>query len=319
MTTPHRFAALFALSCLAACPGSQVRESGEITAVIRRIEVVEADYDRMKLEVVVAVENGTGADVDVSADASVAIVGEAKDGDADDAPAAPAEGEGGGAAAEGGEGADKLADEPADSGEGGGSTPIDGQRHAGSGRGRAAAFNTSELPVIIDLPLPSDPALLEQLVEWPKMLLHIEGTARVGLKTIRLGGHRDVAPPHLPAVLLKESQVASENEGQAGAGFFKVALDNKNPFDVSIDRFAWSITIKDKELKAAGDGESDKVPGSSVAEYEATVDINEKAFGKELKGILRSPTVPYIVEGYYEVRGIKKTFRFAGDMKFARR
>ncbi|MBI1944221.1 MAG: LEA type 2 family protein [Deltaproteobacteria bacterium] len=319
MTTLPRCTALLALCCLAACPGAQVRETGEVTAVIRRIDVIEADYDKMKLEVVVAVENGTGGDVDVSAEASVAIVGEAKGGDTDEEPKAAAEGEGAEDGDKSAESEDKLEGEASDSGASGGSTPIDGQRHAGSGRGRAAGFNTSELPIVIELPLPSDPALLEELVGWPKMLLHIEGSARVGLKTIRLGGHRDVAPPHLPDVLLKESQVASENEGQAGAGFFKVALDNKNPFDVSIDRFAWSITIKDKELRAAGEGEADKVPGSSVAEYEATVDINEKAFGKELKAILRSPTVPYVVEGYYEVRGIKKTFRFAGDMKFARR
>lgn len=318
MTTPTRCTALLALLSLAGCPGAQVRESGEVNAVLRRIDVVEADFDKMKLEVVVAVENGTGADADVSADASVAIVGEATGAASDDAPAAPAEGEGG--EGESPEGAsDKVEDAESSGGSEGGSTPIDGQRHAGSGRGKAVALNTSELPIVIEMPLPSDPALLEQLVEWPKMLLHVEGSVRVGLKTVRLGGHRDIAPPHLPAVVLKESQVASENEGQAGAGFFKVALDNKNPFDVTIDRFAWSITIKDKELKAAGEGEADKVPGSSIAEYEATVDINEKAFGRELKAILRSPTVPYVIEGFYEVRGIKKTFRFAGDMKFARR
>ena len=318
MTTLRIPAALLALSWLVACPGAQVRDTGEVTAVIRRIDVVEADFDRMKLEVIVAVENGTGSDVEVSADATVAIVGEAKGSDADDAPAAKADGE------EGAEGdkaaeADTTVEGEAEAGDTGGSTPIDGQRHAGKGAGRAAAYNTSELPIVIELPLPSDTALLEQLVEWPKMLLHIEGNARIGLKTIRFGGQRDVAPPHLPVVLLKEAQVASENEGQAGAGFFKVVLDNKNTFDVTIDRFAWSITIKDKELRAAAEGEADKVPGSSVAEYEATVDINEKAFGKDLKAILRSPTVPYVVEGYYEVRGIKKTFRFAGDMKFARR
>ncbi len=318
MTTLRLSAVLLALSWLVACPGAQLRDTGEVTAVIRRIDVVEADFDRMKLEVIVAVENGTGSDVEVSADATIAIVGEAKSSDADDAPAAKAEG---GEAAEGDKAvdADTKVEGEAEGGETGSSTPIDGQRHAGKGAGRAAAYNTSELPIIIELPLPGDAALLEQLVEWPKMLLNVEGNARVGLKTIRLGGQRDVAPPHLPAVLLKEAQVASENEGQAGAGFFKVALDNKNPFDVTIDRFAWSITIKDKELRAAGEGEADKVPGSSVAEYEATVDINEKAFGKDLKAILRSPTVPYVVEGYYEVRGIKKTFRFAGDMKFARR
>lgn len=317
-TLPSRLA-LLALPCLFACPGAQLKDSGEVSAVIRRIDVVEADFDRMKVEIIVAVENGTGSDVEVSADASVAIVGEGKEGDVEDAPSdaaeKPAEGED---KAEGGEEAtDKLDEAPA--AEGGGSTPIDGLRHSGTGSGKAPANNTSELPIVIDLPLPSDPALLEQVVEWKKMLLHIEGNAKVGLKTIRLGGHRDVAPPHLPAVVLKEAQVASENEGQSGAGFFKVLLDNKNPFDVSIDKFAWSITIKDKQLKEAGEGEADKVPGSSVAEYEATVDINEKAFGKELKAILRSPTVPYVVEGYYEVRSIKKSFRFAGDMKFARR
>ena len=317
MKTLHSRLAVLALPCLFACPGAQLKDSGEVTAVIRRIDVVEADYDRMKLEIIVAVENGTGADVEVSADASVAIVGEGKEGDAEDAADKPAEGEekaeGEGAA----ESTDKLEEEPA--AEGAGSTPIDGQRHSGRGSGKAPANNTSELPIVVELPLPSDAALLEQVVEWKKMLLHIEGNAKVGLKTLRLGGHRDVAPPHLPAVVLKEAQVASENEGQSGAGFFKVLLDNKNPFDVSIDKFAWSITIKDKELRAAGEGEADKIPGSSVAEYEATVDINEKAFGKELKTILRSPTVPYVVEGYYEVRGIKKSFRFAGDMKFARR
>jgi LEA14-like dessication related protein len=151
--------------------------------------------------------------------------------------------------------------------------------------------------------------------------MHIEGHVRVGMKDVRIGGHREVAPPHLPDVLLKEAQIASQDGGVSGAGFFKVLLDNKNPFPVTIDRFQYTVSIKGKQLEASSGTTSstnDEVPASAVAEYEATVDVNEKAFGKELKALLKSPTVPYVIEGELEVRGIKKPFRFAGEMKFAR-
>jgi hypothetical protein len=46
--------------------------------------------------------------------------------------------------------------------------------------------------------------------------------------------------------------------------------------------------------------------------------VNEAAFGKDLNKILKANTVPYVIEGTVEVRGIEKKFRFAGDMKFAR-
>ena len=53
--------------------------------------------------------------------------------------------------------------------------------------------------------------------------------------------------------------------------------------------------------------------------FEHTVDINEAAFPKkDLKVLLKNKSVPYTVEGFVEVRGIRKVFKFKGDMQFSR-
>lgn len=297
----------------ASCATTQSGGGGDINVTLRRIDVLEADYDAMKLAIVLGVDNGTGSDASVSASGSIALIGEAKDADGDD-------GAGGDDGSEGGDETEEKADEEVAT-EGSVDKPIDGKRHSGSASGVAVANNTSELLLTIDVPLPADAATLEPMLSWGKMAVHVEGTVKVGLKEIRIGGIREVAPPHLPDVKLKESQVASENDGQGGAAFFTVLLDNKNPFAVTVDKLSFTITIKDKQLQAAnGNTEvvNDDVPASAVAEYQVEVLLNEAAFGKELKALLRQPTVPYVVEGTLHVRGIEKPFKFSGDMKFAR-
>ena len=289
---------VLALVLSAACPGAQVKGgTGDgVSMVLRRVDVVKADFDRLTLQVIVAVENGGNSDADVAADVTLAMVGAA-------AERSDEEGQG-----------DQII-APSQT------APIDGVRHVGMGAGRAAAFNTSELPITIEVPLPADPTLLEQVLEWPKMLVYIEGSVRVGLATIPLSGHREIAPPHLPTVKLKEAQVASVDDGRAGTGFFTIVLENKNPFPVTVDKMSWTVSIKDKALQPSSgvlEVERDTVPASAVGEYQTEVQVNEEGFGKELKAILKSPTVPYLIEGTLEVRGIKRSFRFAGDMKFAR-
>jgi hypothetical protein len=122
-------------------------------------------------------------------------------------------------------------------------------------------------------------------------------------------------------VKLKDAQVASVDEGRAGTGFFTVLLDNKNPFPVTVDKLSWTITIKGKQIEPQNGTtsvEHDTVPASAIGEYPAEVLVDEKSFGKDVKAILKSPAVPYVIDGVEEVRGIKKTFHFTGDMKFAR-
>ena len=301
-----------AVVALVACPGAQVKPPvplGDVNVVLRRIDVVRGGYDKLDVNVVLAIENGTANDLDVSGDLDIALVGEGSDGSdgaadgdasAGDADAAPA-------AAENIEQA--LA------------TPesgLDGSRHAGHAAGTAPAQNTSELLVPITLPLPSDPAVLERVLGWARARVNVHGTAHVGLLERPVGGERDLATPKLPEMRLKNPQVARADEGAGGEAFITLLLDNKNTFAVTVDKLAWDIAIAGKTLRTKDDG-STRLDASAVEEYSESIVIDENAFpAKELKAILNKPSVPYLVTGSIEVRGIRRDFHFDGEMQFPR-
>lgn len=319
-------AALGAAACLAVlvgvgCATAPIKATGEgVTASLRRIDVVEADFEHMTIDVVLAVENTTTLAIGVAAEASVALVGEAPA--RGDAEAEGAEGSSsGGDGVQGRDGAASQELASADAAEI--PEPLGGARTTGTGSGTALPQNTSELPVRVTVPLPTDAAELESLLDWNKVRVHVDGAIRLGLEIRPVRGFLEVAPPHLPEVRLKEAQVASADGGAAGTGFFTLVVENKNPFQVTLDRLAWTVTIDDKELtpsSASGpsDVSNDSIDANQVGEYQTEVQIDEAAFGKQLKTLLKKRSVPYVVQGTMEVRGIARPFRFAGEMKFAR-
>ncbi len=284
---------------LPGCPGAQVKggPSGEIDVVLRRVDVVKAGFDQMEVRIIVAVNNGTDSDVDVEASADLALVGPA-----------PTDESGGEAT---GEGEGEPSETPTASG-------LDGARHQGTGSGTAVALNTSELPITIILPLPSDPAVLEQVLSWKKARVQIAGRVKAGLVERTIGGERDLATPQLPEFKLKSAQIAKLDDGVGGEAFVTLLLHNRNTFEVSVDKVAWKISIKDKEVRTKEDG-STSVPASAVEEYNESIELTDKLFpAKELKTLLKQPAVPYSIDATIEVRGIKKEVNFKGEMQFPR-
>lgn len=294
---------LFAAATVSSCKGADVKESGGVEVKLRRVVVAEGGFEQLRLNVIAVVANGSSGDVQVSdGKATVTFLGEAKEQ----------------AEAKEGEEAEEPAAEEAPA-EGGAAPEFGGKSFTGQGgSGNAVAFNDSEviIPVVVDLP--EDAESLEKILDWKKARVSVNGSLTVAGKQETFGGMRDVAPPHLPTVVLQEAQIASQDEGKNGAAFFRLGLDNKNPFEVSVDRFAWGVSVGGKELRPMGEGQSEQVPGSSVASFEDQVEVDEKAFGPALKALLKQPSVPYTIDGFIEVQGIKKPFHFAGDMQFAR-
>ncbi len=317
VTSFRPFARVFAIPglailALAACPGAQVKEgapaSGDVNVVLRRIDVEKAGLDAMDLKVIVAIENGTGSDIDVSADATVALVGESKD-----------DGDGTGGGAEGEAGSDESDSSDSESSDDSASTAsgLDGKRHAGAGRGKATANAVSELPIYVRLPLPEDPATLEQVLGWAKARVHVAGTIKLGLDQRTIGGERDVATPKLPKFKVKSAQVAKVDDGAAGEAFITLLLENPNSFEIVVDNISWRVLIADKELRTKEDGGT-SIPPSSVEEYNISIPLDETAFpGKgELKTLLKKPSISYRVDANFTARGLRGSEVFSGDMRF---
>lgn len=290
------------VALLPACPGAQVKPAGNapsgVDVVLRRIDVARAGFDKMDLKIIVAVENGTGSDLDVSADASIALVGEAK------------ESETGEQTDEVQAGDDSAADEPA------AANGLDGKRHTGSGSGKAVANAVTEVPIFVTLPLPEDLETLEQVLSWAKANVHVAGKVKAGFTERTIGGEREITTPKLPKFKLKSAQVAKVDGGEAGEAFITLLLENTNTFEINVDSVTWRILIADKELRTKDDGGT-TIPASSVEEYNVSVPLDETAFPiKELRTLLKKPSVPYRIDAAFEVRGLKGSEIFSGDAQF---
>jgi hypothetical protein len=311
-------AALVAVA-LAACPGAQVKPPiplGDVDVVVRRIDVVKGGYDKLEVAVVLAVTNGTATDLDVGAELDIALVGEGStsdDGAADEGAADEGAADDGAA-----DQADAKGDAEVGSTAAAPAEAVGGSRASGRAGGVAKAQNTSELLVPVTLPLPADVEVLERVLGWSRARVGVQGKVRIGLVERAIGGERDLATPRLPELRLKNPQVARADEGAGGEAFITLLVDNKNTFAVTIDKLSWDIAIAGKSLRTKEDGTTQLQP-SSVEEYSESIVIDENAFpAKELKALLKKPSVPYVITGSIEVRGIRRDFHFNGEMQFPR-
>lgn len=303
---------------LGGCSGAQTKAEDEVPVEVklRRVEVMDASFERMALKVIVAAANPSSADRPLTGgDASLAIAGRGRP--VED-PTMDAEETADGEADDRGEQAEDEAAE-AEAGAEDESGIVTGARFSGAAPGGLlAAFKETEVPILVEVSLPEEPGALERLLAWNRMVVDVEGTLQLGGRVETFAGQREVAMPVLPKVVLQEAQVASIDRGQKGAVFFSVGIENPNTFPIRLDRFAWTATVGGKELRVPGEGSSEAVPPSSVANFEDTVQLNEETFGPEVRKLLGQPRVPYRIDGHYEVRGIRRVFSFDGEMEFAR-
>jgi LEA14-like dessication related protein len=332
---PAFLLALVLIGVTVGCSKGQVKEGGDAAIKLRRIDVAAAGFDALSLEVVVAVDNtgdseivvtGGQATLEISGPATEAakmapsegITQVGADGSDDDSETA---GESDDAEDEADEAEDDDAsDDEADGDEGEVALPSQTTFKGQGGDGTACPpGEVTEVRIPVQMPLPNNPEELEALLNWSRVLMDVEGTVSFGGRTESFSRPREVGLPAVPEVRLKLAQVGSEDQGAAGAAFMSVAIYNPNPFPVLVDRFQWEVKVGEKTMRAPTEGgESEKVPATAEAVYEDNFQLNTETYGEDVKKLLNQPTIPYRIEGFMEIRGIKKPFSFDGEMAFAR-
>ena len=266
---------------------------------LRRVEVESASFEEMKLKVILLASNPGLAPLALEGgEISLQIAGPGAPENQEDEDEAPASDE---------------ASEPDVSG------IVTGELATGMApTGTLEAQQRTEIPVQVSLPLPTDAEALARLLAWLRMTVKVDGALVAEGTSIPVSGTREVATPRLPRVVVQEAQVASVDRGAKGVAFFSLGLDNPNSFDIVVDKFAWGASVGDKELLQAGEGSLERVPPSSVATFEDTLQLNQETYGKGVRRLLRQARVPYRLEGFMEIRGIRQPFVFEGEMEFAR-
>lgn len=335
--------ALMAGIGLAGCSsdGEKKAPIGEaLSAKLRRVEVASATFSEMSLRVIVALNNPTQKDIQLrKGEVSLSVAGKAKaiaalddeeeEDTAEDEDAATAtedatdgEGEEEEESEEGEEDegdAEEEADDDSDVDAAASEGIIDGVWHKGSVEDvTIPAYAQSEVAIELTLPLPNDPSALERMLQWQRMVVQIKGVIEAGGAQETFAGRREVGVPVFPQVLLQGAQISSTDGGTDGEAYLTLEVDNPNPFPIVVDKFAWGATVGGKEMRKMSKPSKEEVPPSSRLQSEDTIRLDEETYGKEVKKLLNQPTVPYVISGFYEVRGIRREFKFEGDMAFAR-
>ena len=111
---------------------------------------------------------------------------------------------------------------------------------------------------------------------------------------------REVRTPRLPTVKLQSMDGARYSEDEANLIFY-LGVVNPNPFHMGIDGIGYKISVNGKQLADGIRGRGEKVTPSATGVYEVQFPVREDNYGPEVKELLKTGQLPWVVEG--EVKG----------------
>ncbi|MCP4500608.1 MAG: hypothetical protein GY822_11670 [Deltaproteobacteria bacterium] len=328
---------VMAFTLLSACgsDGEKKKAQGDISLRLRRITVHKAALDKLELDVVLLVKNGQNADLAISGgEISASFVARVEDEVVESDEPSDESGDkrtGDEGTGDEGSGVEEGSEETSgeeDATEAAPAEPVptladdevlDGSWHNASvENATAVAYNDTEVTVRVTVPFPTESEKLDAFLQWGEVQVSVKGDVKLASGTETFSGSRVVGLPSWPAVSVGNVQVSSEMGGKAGEIYITMKLDNENPFDIRVNKYDWNCTIGGKEMRSFTGSGGALAPAASTLAEEDTFKLNQESYGPEVVKLLQQPMVPYRIQAFYEVNGVKKEFVFAGEMSFAR-
>ncbi len=104
---------------------------------------------------------------------------------------------------------------------------------------------------------------------------------------------RTPRPPQIKVIDFEAGRF-SDSEVQV---LFHVGVVNSNPFDILLTGLTYTVTLAGKKVAEAHVGKGERVSAASTGVFDVSVTMNEETYGPEVKAIIKSLIVPYILSG----------------------
>jgi LEA14-like dessication related protein len=133
--------------------------------------------------------------------------------------------------------------------------------------------------------------------------------------TVDFARSREVRVPRLPRAKFQELEAGRFSEEEA-AVTFHIGVNNPNPFEIRLEEIKYELTIAGKQVGDGTIGKGERVSPSStgVFDIEAKVDAATHG-GPEIKKLIKSKVLPYVLKGSMTAELHSETFEFKGDIK----
>ncbi len=168
-----------------------------------------------------------------------------------------------------------------------------------------------------------DPELLKTMdVKGGSMLLAVRGDL-VGTITAGDGPHelkvpfarsREVRTPRLPKVKVVDFEAGRFSESEVQV-LFHVGVVNPNPFEVMITGLSYEAVLAGKKVGDGFVGKGERVAPASTGVFDVALTLNEETFGPDVKALIKSLSVPYVLTGTMTTSVSSAPLEARGDIK----
>ncbi|MBK7860940.1 MAG: LEA type 2 family protein [Archangiaceae bacterium] len=126
---------------------------------------------------------------------------------------------------------------------------------------------------------------------------------------------RDVRVPRLPHVKFQELEAGRFDEGEAGVTFH-IGVYNPNPFEIRVTQLKYVVTIAGKPVTDTTAGKAERVSPASTGVFDLETHVDASTHGEaEVKKLIKSKVLPYVITGEMTAELFSETFEFKGDVK----
>ena len=138
-----------------------------------------------------------------------------------------------------------------------------------------------------------------------------------GTKTheIDFARSREVRVPRLPHVKFQELEAGRFSEDEAGVTFH-IGVYNPNPFEIRVSAIKYEVKVAGKPVAASTIGKAERVSPSSTGVFDLETHVDASTHGDvEVKKLIKSKVLPYVITGEMTAELFSETFEFKGDIK----
>ncbi len=126
---------------------------------------------------------------------------------------------------------------------------------------------------------------------------------------------REVRVPRLPHVKFQELEAGRFSENEAGITFH-IGVNNPNPFEIRVAGINYKVQIAGKQVAEGLIGKAERVSPSSTGVFDLETHVDAATHGEaEVKKLIKSQVLPYVITGEMTSELFSETFEFKGDVK----
>lgn len=126
---------------------------------------------------------------------------------------------------------------------------------------------------------------------------------------------REVRVPRLPHVKFQELEAGRFSEDEAGVTYH-IGVVNPNPFEIKVSQIKYEVQVAGKKVSEGVIGKAERVSPSSTGVFDLETHVDASTHGDaEVKKLIKSQTLPYVITGEMTAELFSETFEFKGDVK----